>query len=108
MHIEFEDSDLKELVINHIGLHKYKKVVKNAKFMDNLTEVVKTLSLAESTSDLKMYSSLHYEKLKHQTRVLSSVRIMNNRIERLIFEELEDGVKIVLVELNTNHYGNNH
>lgn len=108
MYIEFEDTDLKELVVNNIGLRKYKKVAKSAKFMNSLAEVIKTLAAVNCTSDLKTYSYLHYEKLKHSSRALSSVRIMNNRIERLIFEELEDGIRIILVELNTDHYGNKH
>jgi hypothetical protein len=53
---------------------------------------------------LKEYSFLHYEKLKHIS--LSSVRIINGRVERLLFKETEDGIQISLIEINENHYGN--
>ena len=49
-------------------------------------------------------SFLHYEKLKYNN--LSSVRVLNNRIERLLFKELEDGIEITVIELNSDHYGN--
>ena len=39
-------------------------------------------------------------------QLLSSVRIMNNRVERLLFRELENGICITIIELNTTHYGN--
>lgn len=31
---------------------------------------------------------------------------MNGRVERLIFNELNDGIEIVVLELNVTHYGN--
>jgi hypothetical protein len=62
------------------------------------------MTSVEKTSDLVPYSYLHYEKLKHIN--LSSVRIMNNRVERLLFIENEDGIEITLIELNETHYGN--
>ena len=30
----------------------------------------------------------------------------NGRVERLLFKETEDGIKISLIEINENHYGN--
>ena len=58
----------------------------------------------EHVSRLKEYSFLHYEQLKHIS--FSSVRIINGRVERLLFKEIDDGIKILLIEINENHYGN--
>ena len=52
----------------------------------------------EHTSDMRNYSFLHYEQLKRIS--MSSVRIMNGRVERLIFTETEDGIQISLIEIN--------
>ncbi|MBO5847902.1 MAG: hypothetical protein J6R17_01665 [Bacteroidales bacterium] len=58
----------------------------------------------EHVSKLKDFSFLHYEQLKHVS--LSSVRIINGRVERLLFKETEDGIQISLIEINEDHYGN--
>ena len=56
--------------------------------------------------DLKPLSFLHYEKLKSQRgNNISSVRIANGFIERLIFSETDDGIEIELIEINDTHYG---
>ena len=56
---------------------------------------------------MKMYQDfLRYEKLKENLSGYSFVRIMNGRVERLIFTEHEGGITIKLVELNQDHYGN--
>ncbi len=57
-----------------------------------------------NTAVLMKISYLHYEKLKHKP--LSSVRIMNGRIERLLFRETDEGLNITIIELNNDHYGN--
>ena len=31
---------------------------------------------------------------------------MNGRVERLVFEEIDDGVEIISLELDREHYGN--
>lgn len=58
----------------------------------------------DKVSDLKPISFLHYEKLKY--RAESSVRIVNRRIERLLFIEKEDGIEVTLIEIDRTHYGN--
>lgn len=52
------------------------------------------------------YSFLHYERLTDNMSGRSSVRIMNGRVERLIFTESEEGIEIEILELNTTRYGN--
>ena len=55
------------------------------------------------TSDLLLLSYLHYEKLKGVG--MSSVRVMNGRVERLLFHEYDDGIEISLIEMDDTHYG---
>ena len=70
----------------------------------------------KTASNLKQYSYLHYEQLKHVG--MSSVRVINGRVERLtatevertatyciLFHELEDGIEISLIEIDETHYG---
>ena len=61
---------------------------------------------ASSTAELEKFSFLHYEKLKHQLSGLSSVRLSNRYVHRLIFREIDDGVEIELIEIDDTHYGN--
>lgn len=37
---------------------------------------------------------------------LSSVRIVNGMVERLLFTEIEDGIEVELIEIDSTHYGN--
>ena len=61
----------------------------------------------ESTDELHQYSFLHYEKLRHQAEAnRSSVRLVNGMIERLIFTEIDDGIEVELIEIDSTHYGN--
>lgn len=69
-----------------------------------IIQVVDLMFSVDKVDDLKTYSYLHYEKLKHRSE--SSVRIDNGRVERLIFTEHEDGIEVRLIEIDSNHYGN--
>lgn len=61
----------------------------------------------DSTDELKPFSFLHYEKLRYQGREQrSSIRLANGMVERLIFTETDDGIKVELLEIDTTHYGN--
>lgn len=105
MNIIFEDKDLEELILtgkNKKG--KYKVLARDRKFVAKLTDIYNLMRILEHVSKLKNYSFLHYEQLKHIS--MSSVRIFNNRVERLLFTETEDGIQISLIEINEDHYGN--
>lgn len=104
LHITIQDEDLKELITTGFNSGKYKKLARDRKFIQNLALVYSAMKSVETTDGLKQYSFLHYEKLKYVN--LSSVRIMNNRVERLLFVENENGIEITLIELNETHYGN--
>lgn len=102
--ITFSDDDLEELITTGKNSGKYEKLARDKKFVQRLAIVYSTMASVENTEGLKQYSFLHYEKLKHVNQ--SSVRIMNNRVERLLFIENENGIEITIIELNNTHYGN--
>lgn len=103
MNIIFEDNDLEELVTTGRN-NKYKKYAKDAKFMQALVRDYNTMSAVSSTASLSQYSYLHYEKLKNCD--LSSIRVMNGRVERILFRETQEGLVITIIELDNTHYGN--
>jgi hypothetical protein len=72
--------------------------------MEGLARVYKVMLNVADANGLKLYSFLHYEKLANNLN-LSSVRVLNGRVERLLFRELEDGIEITIIELNNDHYG---
>ena len=86
--------------------NRYKKYARDAEFYVKLVRAIDILHTVECTNDLYAYSYLHYEPLKHQDTVISSIRIMGGGVERLIFEELESGIKVLVLELDNKHYGN--
>lgn len=98
------DEDLRELIMYGTNTGKYKRISRDRKFVKKLADIYNLMKSVEHVSRLKDYSFLHYEQLKHVR--LSSVRIFNNRVERLLFRETETGMEITLIELNEDHYGN--
>ena len=81
MKVNISDKDLDELI--RTGKNsKYKKYSKDRKFMEGLARVYKVLLNVQE------------------------VRVLNGRVERLLFRELEDGIEITIIELNNDHYGN--
>lgn len=106
MKITFSDTDLQALCqTGESNKNEYKKFVKDKSFMVALARTMSTLISVAHVSSLKLYSFLHYEKLAGNRSGQSSVRIANNRVERLIFTENENGIEIHIIELNTTHYG---
>lgn len=104
MKVNISDKDLDELIRTGKN-NKYKKYSKDRRFMVGLARVYKVMLNVADTNGLKPYSFLHYEKLANNMN-LSSVRVLNGRVERLLFRELEDGIEITIIELNNDHYGN--
>lgn len=106
MKVNIAEDDLKELIETGHN-NKYKKYSRDRRFMEGLARAYKIMLIVEKAAGLSKYSFLHYEQLRNRVG-LSSVRILNNRVERLLFRELEDGIEITIVELNDDHYGNKH
>lgn len=61
--------------------------------------------LSERTSDLRAISFLHYEQLVG-TNGMSSIRVVNGMVERILFREFEGGIRITVLSLDDTHYGN--
>ena len=105
MEVVFTDDALRELY--EMGTTKdsqYKKLCRDRRFIAAYVQVVDTMQSVDNVRDLKNFSFLHYEKLKRRPE--SSVRIITNRVERLLFTEHENGVEIRLLEINSTHYEN--
>jgi len=107
MVVEFEDIGLQEIVETGKTTKKaYKKLCKDKAFIERLLLVISHMQRVESVSELAQFSWMCYEKLKYDYSGYSSVRPIRNRVERLIFTEHEGGIRIKLIELNQEHYGN--
>ena len=107
MKVIFKDDALADLYENgKTNDSKYKKLCKNKKLVAGYQRAVSLMYNVDSTEELKPFSFLHYEKLKYQKEPLSSVRLVNGMIERLLFTETEDGIEVELIEIDSTHYGN--
>lgn len=107
MNIIFKDKALSELYVSgKTRDRKYKRMCRNRKLVEGYQRAVSVMYDVESTEELKPFSFLHYEKLKYRQEPLSSVRIANGMVERLIFAETEDGIEVELIEIDSTHYGN--
>ena len=105
MKITFKDEALSELYeTGKTKDRKYKQLCKNKKLVDGYIRAVSIMYRTETTRELREYSFLHYERLAHDQR--SSIRIVNGKVERLLFTETEDGVEVELIEIDSTHYGN--
>jgi len=103
MEIVFEDTDLEELITTGRN-SKYKKYTRNAKFMTALATAYNYLRMVDTASNLRAISFLHYEQLAG-TNGLSSIRVVNGMVERIIFREFDGGISITVLSLDDTHYG---
>lgn len=99
------DEDLRELIESGQN-KKYSSVSKNAALYSGLMRAYQIMEAVNSIDELKLYSFLHYEKLRHEYSGLSSVRLDNRYVHRLIFEVKEDLLTLKLIEIDDTHYGN--
>jgi plasmid maintenance system killer protein len=105
MNIIFKDDALSEIYVTGTTKDsKYKQLCRNQKLVDGYIRAVKIMYNVNTTDELRNFSFLHYERLKHNHK--SSIRIANRFIERLIFTESDDGIEVELIEIDNTHYGN--
>ena len=104
LEIIFDDKDLEELITTGRN-NKYKKYTRNAKFMTALATAYKIMCSVSCTNELRPFSFLHYEQLSG-TNGLSSIRVVNGMVERIIFREFDGGIRITVLSLDDTHYGN--
>lgn len=104
MDVVFTDGALQEMyATGQTKDRRYKKLCRSKSFVEDYIAVIDVMYTVECVDDLKSFSYLHYEKLRHRPE--SSVRIDNGRVERLLFTEHEGGVEVRLIEIDSNHYG---
>lgn len=101
----FFTQDLEELYTTGRN-RKYSAVARNRVLFNGYVRAVQTMILVGKVDELKGYSFLHYEQLRHELSGYSSVRLSNAYIHRLIFRETEEGLTIELIEIDNTHYGN--
>ena len=108
MNVTFKEDALSELYeTGKTKNRKYKALCKNRRLIAGYIRAVKIMYDVDSTDELKLFSFLHYEKLKYQgSEQRSSIRLANGMVERLIFTESEDNIEVELIEIDSTHYGN--
>lgn len=101
MIFEYIDEEL-EALVNHRYFGKYKHYRSNAKFIRNLDKVIRYMEQAKNINAISAITSLAYERLTNSP--YSSVRVGYDTKYRLIFDEHEDKITLVLIEIS-EHYG---
>ena len=98
-------SELEELYLT--GNSKmYKDIARIPELFRGFIRAIDALAKAENTDQLKSFSYLHYEKLKYEFSGMSSLKLSNRHIHRLLFTESEDGIEVQLITIDDTHYGN--
>lgn len=101
MTIAYIDEEI-EALINHRYIGKYKLYKSNKKFIKKLDDVIRYLKAAADIKAVSRLVSLGYHPLTNSP--YSSVRVGYDTKYRLIFEEKEDKITLLLIELS-EHYG---
>ncbi len=99
--------DLYELYVNGKS-RNYKEVERNHALMEGFVRAVRIMTQVRNVAELRGFSYLHYEQLKHEWSGYSSIRLSNRFIHRLIFKETPDGMEVELLKIDQTHYGNKH
>ena len=87
---------------------KYKDVERDHTLREGFFRAVRIMTLVKDVAELRSYSYLHYEQLKHEWSGYSSIRLSNRFVHRLIFMETPEGLEVELIEIDRTHYGNKH
>ena len=103
--IVIAEGDLRELLLTGKN-RRYKAVANNRELFEGLRRAVSYMVSANKIEDLKTASFLHYEKLKYSYSGISSVRLSNRYVHRLLFFEEGDRITLKLMEIDDTHYGN--
>ena len=101
MRFEYKNEEI-EALVNHRYIGKYKSYKSNAKLIRNLDKAIRFIEQAADINAVSKIVSLAYKPLTGSPH--SSVRIGYETKYRLIFDEHEDKITLVLIELS-EHYG---
>ena len=99
------DGDLAELLTTG-NSRKYRVIARTPAAMNGLKRAVEILLSVSCVEELSCFSFLHYEGLKYEMNGLSSIRLSNRFVYRLIFKEEPDRITLKLIEIDDTHYGN--
>lgn len=104
MNVKFQDPQLRSLFDTGTSKHGiYRTLARDTVLMKAFFKAVRFFADAPNISIIKQYSPFHYEKLKYRQE--SSIRLVNGRVERLLFIEHDDEITITIIEIDTKHYG---
>ena len=70
---------------------------------NGLIRAYQIMEAVTKTEELKTYSILHYEKMRYGYAGLSSVRLSNRYVHRLLFEEKDDKLTLKLIDIDDTH-----
>ena len=73
--------------------------------MKALATAYNYLRMVDMASNLRAISFFHYEQLAG-TNGMSSIRVLNGMVERILFREYDGGIIITVLSLDDTHYGN--
>lgn len=106
MDIEYDNEEIEAFIRHNIAKSKYyRKLRSNRTIRNDLDRVMRILQTVDSCDDLeKGYKSLNYEQLKYGLQGCSSVRIGFTTKYRLLFTEMQNRIRICLIEIS-EHYG---
>lgn len=105
MRIEYADEAVRALIEDGASDdRRYRKLRSNAAFHKDLRKVMAVLRSVGRATELSAYRALNYETLRHGLSGYSSVRIGFTSKYRLIFDEEDGGIRILIVEIS-EHYG---
>ena len=99
------DADLFELYSTGSSA-RYRDVSRNGVLLDGFKRAIDLMKVVDTADELRGFSFLHYEQLKYRYSGYSSVRLSNRYVHRLIFEEIDGGVKVRIIDIDDTHYGN--
>ena len=84
----------------------YREVERTTELREGFMRAIRVMIDAANIQEVKAYSFLHYERLKHEWSGYSSVRLSNRYVHRLIFKEINDLLEIQIINIDDSHYGN--
>lgn len=105
MKIDYDNDDIESFIKYGIARKQpFKNFKSNGQLRRDIDRVMRILDQVECCNELYCYRALNYEALKYGLKGLSSVRLGFKTKFRLLFDELEEGIKICIIEIS-EHYG---
>lgn len=107
MDIVFEDKSLQEIYeYGETKDRKYVKYARDKRFVSKLVRQIDSIRAAASYDVLEKIAPLHYERLRHDYSGLSSFRVGNEYVERVLCKEHKEYLELTIIKLDDTHYGN--